>query len=106
MELCIQHIAPEGSLSGSLRPDDGGTEISVAGQNTGRAMNLAFDLGNGQDADRYMFGVGTAWQNVTECNSPMGGPLVGPLPGNSDDWGPFPQAPAASDENDQAGWAY
>lgn len=57
--------------------------VPVVGQVTGRAVNLLFTLGAGQ----VIYGVGTAQHPVAGCQpGALGGPLVGPAPGDSGDW--------------------
>lgn len=73
----------QGNLSGTLTLKDQ-TEIPVVGQVTGRAVNLAMQLG-----DRaYVFGVGTAFKNIDneECGYALGGPFAGPKPGDMGEW--------------------
>jgi hypothetical protein len=77
-------LDPDGGLTGVFALEDG-SEALVAGQVAGRAVNLIFDLGD----ERYIYGVGTALYNVRDedCGGALGGPLVGPEPGDSGDWG-------------------
>lgn len=75
-------ISPSGSLSGSLASQKGAA-VNVSGQANGQAINLFFDLGGG----KRFFGVGTAEHEVRLCRGAMGGPFVGPRPGDSGDWG-------------------
>ena len=72
-----------GGLTGTFALEDG-SEALVAGQVNGRAVNLIFDLGD----QRYIYGVGTSLYNVRDedCGGELGGPLVGPEPGDSGDW--------------------
>ena len=82
-DLTIE-ISADGTLSGDLKPASGGADITVTGQATGRAINLAFDLGKISGVEQYLFGVGTVAGDI--CDSPTGGPFVGPQPGDSGDW--------------------
>jgi hypothetical protein len=59
-----------------------GSAIPVSGQLNGLAINLVFYLGHGQ----HVFGVGTVGQDPGMKHWFMGGPLVGPKPGDSGDW--------------------
>lgn len=79
-ELQIQ-IDASGHLSGALvRPD--GVQVVASGQTIGQAINMLFDLGNGQE----LFGVGTLSNDLQMCQGLGGGPLTGPKPGDSGDW--------------------
>lgn len=72
-----------GVLYGKLMQKDG-SELLVAGQVEGRAVHLVFDLGDEQN----VFGVGTAKVRITNdtCGLALGGPFVGPAPGDAGDW--------------------
>lgn len=72
-----------GVLYGKLMQENGG-EILAAGQVIGRAVHLVFDLGE----DQTVFGVGTAKVRITNdtCGLALGGPFVGPTPGDAGDW--------------------
>ena len=72
-----------GSLYGKLLQGDQG-EILAAGQVIGRAIHLVFAVSKDQD----VFGVGTAKTKITNdtCGIALGGPFVGPTPGDSGDW--------------------
>jgi len=76
-------VDKEGVLYGKLMQENGG-EIMAAGQVIGRAVHLVFDLGE----DQTVFGVGTAKVRITNdtCGLELGGPFVGPQPGDSGDW--------------------
>jgi hypothetical protein len=74
-------ISPSGQLSGALVRSDG-VQIIASGQTIGQAINMFFDLGNGQQ----LFGVGTLSNNIQMCQGVAGGPLTGPKPGDSGDW--------------------
>lgn len=58
------------------------TSITVVGQANGRAINLLLDVGDG-DA---VYGVGTLETDLATCTGRVGGPLVGPAPGDQGDW--------------------
>lgn len=76
-------VDEEGVLYGKLMQEAGG-EILAAGQVVGRAVHLVFDLGE----DQTVFGVGTAKVRITNdtCGLELGGPFVGPAPGDAGDW--------------------
>jgi hypothetical protein len=57
--------------------------IRVVGQTQGRAINLLFVVGDGQE----LYGVGTMEHDLATCDGAMGGPFVGPQPGDAGDWG-------------------
>jgi hypothetical protein len=74
---------PGGAIDqGSFVLDDG-RELPVVGQVTGRAVNLMITVADGQ----VIFGVGTLENDLSVCAGQMGGPLVGPQPGDQGDWG-------------------
>lgn len=56
--------------------------IGVVGQTAGRAINLLFATGGGRD----LYGVGVLERPLAECTGAMGGPFVGPDPGDAGDW--------------------
>jgi hypothetical protein len=79
-----------GERDGAIVP---GPTLPVVGQATGRAINLLITLADG----RAVFGVGTMAADLAHCGgidlrtgkaTPffMGGPLVGPEPGDLGDW--------------------
>jgi hypothetical protein len=72
-----------GTLYGKLMQENGG-EILAAGQVNGRAIHLVFELGG----EQLVFGVGTAKARITNdtCGLALGGPFVGPAPGDAGDW--------------------
>ncbi|HMN30029.1 MAG TPA: hypothetical protein PKE45_17890, partial [Caldilineaceae bacterium] len=72
-----------GVLYDKLMQEDHG-EILAAGQVNGRAINLIFDLGD----EQLLFGVGTAQARIANdtCGLVLGGPFVGPAPGDNGDW--------------------
>jgi hypothetical protein len=71
-----------GKVKGTFTGSDG-KSVTVTGQAEGQAVNLAFQLGE----KRYLFGVGTSVEDFSQCGGAAGGPLVGPQPGDSGDWG-------------------
>jgi hypothetical protein len=75
-------IESSGSVSGVLANREG-SEVNVVGQANGRAINLVFNLANGQ----RVFAVGSLEKDIRDCQGVAGGPLVGPQPGDSGDWG-------------------
>jgi hypothetical protein len=93
-------IDETGSLTGMMTSEDGSLEVPVVGQANGRAINMAFNLGAGV----YIFGIGTAVNDSAgeDCGGVLGGPLVGPNPGDSGDWlicaAGAENCPGASDE--------
>lgn len=64
-------INREGSVTGALELQDGNT-ANIFGQVNGRAINLMLELSGGS----VVYGVGTARNNMIDCNSIMGGPAV------------------------------
>jgi hypothetical protein len=91
-------------MTGTLKPP-GGAEVAVVGQVTGRAINLALDLGGG----RAMFGTGTLFRPISECAGTAGGPLVGPeAVKTSAGRAPHPAAPAGQEkvERNHGVWGY
>ncbi len=64
-------LDPSGSLSGTFT-SGGQPDIQVVGQVTGRAVNLAADLGGG----KYLFGSGTMQGSANGCPTIAGGPLA------------------------------
>lgn len=72
-----------GAASGMLVTDTG-LEVAVVGQINGRAINLAFDLGDSV----YIFGLGTSVEPVgaDSCGLSLGGPFVGPAPDDTGTW--------------------
>jgi hypothetical protein len=80
-------ISADKSIRGSfVRKDQ--QDIPVMGRAEGRAIHLAFDLSSAAYPGVYIFGVGTAIEPVESegCGTALGGPFVGPLPGDSGDW--------------------
>ena len=75
-------VDDSGAAEGVLTLQDGQTVVA-AGQVNGRAINLVFTVSE----NTYIFGVGTSLNDFSTCDSIVGGPLVGPNPGDSGDWG-------------------
>ncbi len=73
-----------GGVTGMYMSKDGKTQYPIAGQVTGRAINLAFNIGK----NKFVYGVGTAWEDIMagNCGTALGGPLVGPKVGDMGDW--------------------
>ena len=80
-------IDETGAISGNL-VIDANTRFPVYGQVNGRAINLALDLSTAKKPGVYVFGVGTALDPIQSqnCGTALGGPFVGPQPGDSGDW--------------------
>jgi len=76
-------VDEDGTLYGQLKQENQ-QEILAAGQVVGRAIHLVFALGENQN----IFGVGTAKARITNdtCGLALGGPFVGPAPGDAGDW--------------------
>ena len=74
----------DGGVSGIYESLDGTTQYSLIGEVDGHSVSLAFDLGD----DQYVFGVGTAWDDMRgeNCGQVVGGPLVGPQESDMGDW--------------------
>ena len=72
-----------GAATGLLVTDSD-LEVAVVGQINGRAINLAFDLGD----DVYIFGLGTSVEAIgaDSCGLSLGGPFVGPAPDDTGTW--------------------
>lgn len=78
-------IEPSGSTSGAL-VQDGGAQLPLVGQTTGRAINLLFDLGDGT----HLSGVGTADSDIRACQfHTILGPFIGPKDDDSGAWAKF-----------------
>jgi hypothetical protein len=76
------HIAPgTGATTGSLIRMDG-MRVPVGGRVQNGAVNLFFDLSR----QNHLFGVGTMVYYTPTMQMLLGGPLVGPRPGDSGDW--------------------
>ena len=75
-------VAGSGAVTGALTLEDGDI-VPFVGQAQGRAISLAFDLGD----EREVFGVGAAEQPLyEECGGEFGGPFTGPGSGSLGDW--------------------
>ena len=86
-------IAADGSVTGTVTSADDKKSVlaGIVGQITGRAVNLAFDLGKPSDPkegdqEYYLYGTGTMINLPAECKEPMGGLFAGPQPGDIGDW--------------------
>jgi hypothetical protein len=66
-------IDAKGSVTGALKRQQG-PDVSLVGQADGRAINLVFDLGDGQQ----IFGVGTGTQDIHTCQGRFRGVFSGP----------------------------
>ncbi len=86
-------VRESGFLYGTLLQGDQ-PEIQVGGQVNGRAINLIFVVGE----NKYIFGVGTTLSPIKneECGMVLGGPFVGPEPGDAGDWLAFGKVDAPS----------
>ena len=80
-------IDTTGAIKGNL-VIDANTGFPVYGQVNGRAINLALNLRTTQKPDVYVFGVGTVIDPIQSktCGTILGGPFVGPMPGDRGDW--------------------
>jgi hypothetical protein len=88
------------AATGAATPTAGSTtSVPVVGQSTGRAINLLFTVGDGQ----YLFGVGTMEHDLATCDGAMGGPFVGPQPGDAGDWELIASSQTGLDANDICG---
>jgi hypothetical protein len=76
-------VESTGGLYGQFLLQDQ-TTLEAAGQVDGRAINLIFGLGQG----KYVFGTGTSLFPIDSdrCGGVLGGPFVGPEPGDMGDW--------------------
>lgn len=85
----VYTVAENGELTGTLTTDDNSLTLPVIGQMNGHAISLAFDLGQAEDADYhlYIYGTGVSISNAGDCTGLLGGGLVGPMSGDSGDWG-------------------
>lgn len=70
-----------GKITATLIQENG-SEVIATGQAHGQAINLVFFV----NEELRMYGVGTADNDINVCRGEMGGPLIGPLPGDSGDW--------------------
>ena len=78
----VMTVEGSGAVAGALTLEDGDI-VPFVGQAQGRAISLAFDLGD----EREVFGVGAAEQPLhEECGGEFGGPFTGPESGTLGDW--------------------
>ncbi|MDQ3589750.1 MAG: hypothetical protein M3392_05855 [Actinomycetota bacterium] len=78
----VMTVEGSGAVAGALTLEDGDI-VPFVGQAQGRAISLAFDLGD----EREVFGVGAAEQPLhEECGGEFGGPFTGPGSGTLGDW--------------------
>lgn len=76
-------LEASGTVSRGVMTDEEGNELATAtGQVTGRAISLAFTLPDG----RVLYGTGTSRGDLRMGAFELGGPLVGPEPGDAGDW--------------------
>jgi hypothetical protein len=78
-------LSPDGAIDAGRFLLDGGPEVPVVGQATGRAINLRADLQAVQEGLTLVL-VGTAEQPLNLCTGAVDGYLTGPLPGDLGDW--------------------
>jgi hypothetical protein len=78
-------LGPDGAIDAGRFLLDGGPEVPVVGQATGRALNLRADLQAVQEGLALVL-VGTAEEPVSRCTGAVDGMLTGPLPGDLGDW--------------------
>jgi hypothetical protein len=78
-------LGPDGAIDAGRLLLDGGPEVPVVGQATGRALNLRADLQAVQEGLALVL-VGTAEEPVSRCTGAVDGMLTGPLPGDLGDW--------------------
>ena len=78
----VMTVEESGAVVGALTVE-GGDIVPFVGQAQGRAISLAFDLGD----ERKVFGVGAAEDPLHEaCGGEFGGPFTGPESGALGDW--------------------
>ena len=78
----VMNVEGSGAVVGALTLESGDI-VPFVGQAQGRAISLAFDLGD----EREVFGVGAAEQPLREeCGGEFGGPFTGPESGALGDW--------------------
>jgi hypothetical protein len=75
-------VTGDGAIDDAVFTISGGKQLAAKGQANGRAINLLIQAGDG----RYLYGVGVADEPVATCPTVMGGPFVGPMEGDSEDW--------------------
>jgi hypothetical protein len=78
-------LGPDGAIDAGRFLLDGGPEVPVVGQATGRALNLRADLQAVQEGLALVL-VGTAEEPLSRCTGAVDGMLTGPLPGDLGDW--------------------
>ena len=78
-------LGPDGAIDAGRLLLDGGPEVPVVGQATGRAINLRANLQAVQEGLALVL-VGTAEQPLTRCTGGIDGLLTGPLAGDLGDW--------------------
>src|SRR5918996_3085056 len=78
-------LGRDGAIDAGRLLLDGGPEVPVVGQATGRALNLRADLQAVQEGLALVL-VGTAEEPVSRCTGAVDGMLTGPLPGDLGDW--------------------
>jgi hypothetical protein len=98
--LALQ-VKKDGRIDNGVFVLPDGSRLTVVGQTHGRAVHLLVDRGDGQ----FIFGVGTGQQAIRECTGPVGGPAVGPLPGDSGAWDVLSAGPTCARAVDEALWA-
>ena len=85
--ILVLRVEADGKIDeGSLIAAEG-PAVTVVGQMDGRAVNLLFEVGEGQ----FLYGVGVLQNDIeggcqAALNGAMGGPFVGPELGDSGDW--------------------
>jgi predicted ester cyclase len=95
-------VKEDGALDGQLTLADG-SKVATIGQATGRAINLMLTSSDNQQ----FFGVGSSEYAISDCTGVLGGPFVGPMPGDSGDWVIKPveggtEEPPADDSGDSS----
>jgi hypothetical protein len=78
-------LGSDGAIDAGRLLLDGGPDVPVVGQATGRALNLRADLQAVQEGLALVL-VGTAEQPLNRCTGAVDGLLTGPLPGDLGDW--------------------
>jgi len=92
----VMTVEGSGAVVGALTLESGDI-VPFVGQAQGRAISLAFDLGE----EREVFGVGAAEQPLhEECEGEFGGPFTGPQSGSLGDW----RATLNKGSGDGEGW--
>jgi hypothetical protein len=75
-------VADGGAIEEGYFATSDGDDFPIVGQATGRSIGLLITLAEGQT----VYGVGVGEHEVGACAGQMGGPLVGPEPGDMGDW--------------------